>query len=415
MMYMGDYMSFFDILILGVILILFPMICVLIAKAYIKSTCNIDRDFLIDAANFSSFFLILKYCDLSSPYSILLVNMPFIISVIHNRKNAGIILALILIVFNYFMRFNLIFVIGEYCIYIILFLLLYKKGVSGHTILLTFVFIKGIFLTIYDYYIMQHNSIFSLLQVFVCLVVFYLIGVIIISMINIIEKTVGINQTMKELEKEKNLKNSLFKITHEVKNPIAVCKGYLSMMDYDDTNKVKRYNEIILEELNRTLDIMDNFSEYTKINVNLDIMDLDYLISDIVNSLKMLFDSKNIDVNYMSNDEIFINGDYSRLKQVLINVLKNSVEAMSKGGKIDISLKSMKKQVLLSIKDNGCGMSKEELDKIDELFYSSKEKGCGIGVSLSKEIISLHKGSIKYKSILGVGTEVIIKLPLVNS
>ena len=76
MMYMGDYMSFFDILILGVILILFPMICVLIAKAYIKSTCNIDRDFLIDAANFSSFFLILKYCDLSSPYSILLVNMP---------------------------------------------------------------------------------------------------------------------------------------------------------------------------------------------------------------------------------------------------------------------------------------------------------------------------------------------------
>ena len=187
------------------------------------------------------------------------------------------------------------------------------------------------------------------------------------------------------------------------------------MMDYDDTNKVKRYNEIILEELNRTLDIMDNFSEYTKINVNLDIMDLDYLISDIVNSLKMLFDSKNIDVNYMSNDEIFINGDYSRLKQVLINVLKNSVEAMSKGGKIDISLKSMKKQVLLSIKDNGCGMSKEELDKIDELFYSSKEKGCGIGVSLSKEIISLHKGSIKYKSILGVGTEVIIKLPLVNS
>ena len=415
MMYMGDYMSFFDILILGVILILFPMICVLIAKAYIKSTCNIDRDFLIDAANFSSFFLILKYCDLSSPYSILLVNMPFIISVIHNRKNAGIILALILIVFNYFMRFNLIFVIGEYCIYIILFLLLYKKGVSGHTILLTFVFIKGIFLTIYDYYIMQHNSIFSLLQVFVCLVVFYLIGVIIISMINIIEKTVGINQTMKELEKEKNLKNSLFKITHEVKNPIAVCKGYLSMMDYDDTNKVKRYNEIILEELNRTLDIMDNFSEYTKINVNLDIMDLDYLISDIVNSLKMLFDSKNIDINYMSNDEIFINGDYSRLKQVLINVLKNSVEAMSKGGKIDISLKSMKKQVLLSIKDNGCGMSKEELDKIDELFYSSKEKGCGIGVSLSKEIISLHKGSIKYKSILGVGTEVIIKLPLVNS
>ncbi len=415
MMYMGDYMSFFDILILGGILILFPMICVLIAKAYIKSTCNIDRDFLIDAANFSSFFLLLKYCDLSSPYSILLINMPFIVSVIYNRKSAGIILALILIIFNIFMGFNLIFVIGEYCIYIILFLLLYKKGVTAHTILLTFVFIKGIFLTIYDYYIMLHDSISGLIQVFVCLIVFYLIGVIIISIINIIEKTVSINQTMKELEKEKNLKNSLFKITHEVKNPIAVCKGYLSMMDYDDIDKIKRYNDIVLEELNRTLDIMDNFSEYTKIKVNLDIMDLDYLISDTVNSLKMLFDNRNVKVNYVSKDEVFINGDYSRLKQVLINILKNSVEAISKYGKIDISLKLLKKYVLLSIKDNGCGMSNEELGKIDELFYSSKKKGCGIGVSLSKEIISLHNGSIKYKSDLGKGTEVVIKLPIVNN
>jgi two-component system sporulation sensor kinase B len=117
----------------------------------------------------------------------------------------------------------------------------------------------------------------------------------------------------------------------------------------------------------------------------------------------------------VSKDEVFINGDYSRLKQVLINILKNSVEAISKYGKIDISLKLLKKYVLLSIKDNGCGMSNEELGKIDELFYSSKKKGCGIGVSLSKEIISLHNGSIKYKSDLGKGTEVVIKLPIVNN
>ena len=412
---MGDYMSFFNILILGVILVIFPVICVLTIKAYMEGTCNINKEFLIDIANFTSMFLLITYLDLSSSYSILFINMPFIILVIHNRRISGIILAIVLIVSNSLIGFNLVFVIGEYFIYIMLFLLLHKKGISSNVILIAFVFIKGIFLTIYDYYILDHSNILGIIEIFVCLVVFYLIGIVVISIINKLEKAVSFNQTMKELEKEKNLKNSLFKITHEVKNPIAVCKGYLSMMDYNDIDKVKRYNEIILSELNRTLDIMDNFSAYTKIKVNLDIMDLDYLISDTIDSLKMLFSSKNILVNYNYDGEVFINGDYIRLQQVLINMLKNSVEAMDEDGQIDINLKVSNKHVFISIKDNGHGMNREELGKIDELFYSSKEKGCGIGVSLSKEIINLHKGSLRYNSVLGKFTEVIIQLPIVNN
>ena len=229
-----------------------------------------------------------------------------------------------------------------------------------------------------------------------------------------IDKIVTINQTLKELEKEKNLKNSLFKITHEIKNPIAVCKGYLQMMNYDDMQKVQKYNEIIENELNRTLDIMDNFSSYTKIKINMDLMDLDYLITDTISSMSSIFKCKNIEVNYEENDEVLIKGDYDRLKQVLINMLKNSTEAIENNGKIDIKLKKSKKYVTICIKDNGSGMSEEELDKISELFYTSKEKGCGIGVSLSKEIVNLHKGTIKYNSVLGEYTEVLIKLPLLE-
>ena len=223
------------------------------------------------------------------------------------------------------------------------------------------------------------------------------------------------NQTLKELEKEKNLKNSLFKITHEVKNPIAVCKGYLSMMDYNNIEKVKKYNEIILSEIDRTLDIMDNFSEYTKINVDLDLMDLDELISDTITGLKPIFKESNIEINYNYDDEIFINGDYKRLKQVLINTLKNSVEAIKGEGLITLKIRKTKKFVYLYIRDNGSGMTKEELDKIGELFYSSKQKGCGVGVTLSKEIVKLHGGELTYKSVFGEYTEAIIKLPTVNS
>ena len=301
--------------------------------------------------------------------------------------------------------------IGEYFLYLIIFVFLFTKGVAISTILLTFVSIKGVFLTIYEYYVKGNNEIVTLLEIFICLVLFYLIGILVVNISSLIEKTVTLNQSLKELEKEKNLKNALFKITHEVKNPIAVCKGYLQMMDYSDIKKVKKYNDIILSELNRTLDIMDNFSQYTKIKVNLDIMDLDYLITDTIDSMSSIFRNKNIKVNYEENDEIFILGDYFRLKQVFINVLKNSAEAVDNGGVIDINLKKLKKYIAISIKDNGCGISEDDLNKISELFYSSKEKGCGLGVNLSKEIISLHKGTIKYNSVLGEFTEVIIKLP----
>lgn len=407
----GDYMSFFDSLILDTILILFPIVCILIIKANYLNVNKVADESLMDIANFTSLFFLIKFCNTENPYMVLLVNMPFILSVLHNRKFASTIMALILILFNICIGTNPIFLIGEYFLYLIIFVFLFTKGVAISTILLTFVSIKGVFLTIYEYYVKGNTEIVTLLEIFICLVLFYLIGILVVNISSLIEKTVTLNQSLKELEKEKNLKNALFKITHEVKNPIAVCKGYLQMMDYTDIKKVKKYNDIILSELNRTLDIMDNFSQYTKIKVNLDIMDLDYLITDTIDSMSSIFRNKNIKVNYEENDEIFIMGDYFRLKQVFINVLKNSAEAMGNGGVIDINLKKLKKYIAISIKDNGCGISEDDLNKISELFYSSKEKGCGLGVNLSKEIINLHKGTIKYNSVLGEFTEVIIKLP----
>ena len=161
-------------------------------------------------------------------------------------------------------------------------------------------------MTIEQYYILENQALTTIIKVAIALIVFYLISTIVINIISKIEETISLNQTLKELEKEKNLKNSLFKITHEVKNPIAVCKGYLSMIDYTNKEKAKKYNEIILSEIDRALDIMDNFSEYTKINIKKDIMDLDSLITDTINSLNPIFKEKNIKVTYKYDDELYI-------------------------------------------------------------------------------------------------------------
>lgn len=406
-------MSFFDNLILDVILILFPMILILILRAHNTNVGKISKDYLIDIANFSATFLLIKYSTFNTTYDVLLVNIPFIISILYMRKVASSLLAIVMIVFYFFHGYNLDVLLIEYMVYLLIFIIMNKKKKSYNYILLTFLFIKGVSLTIENFYLIGNDNAITLCKIFLSLIAFYLIGVLVISIINIFEKTISLNQTLKELEREKNLKNSLFKITHEVKNPIAVCKGYLAMMDYDDIDKVKRYNSIIQDEIDRTLDIMDNFSEYTKIKINTDIMDVDSLIQDTISSMKMYLENCDVKINYNfdDKDEILINGDYNRLKQVIINMLKNSCEAIDGDGKIDITLKKSKRYVIIKLKDNGKGMTEEELEKIGQLFYSSKDKGCGIGVSLSSEIIRLHQGELKYKSVLGEYTEAIIKLP----
>lgn len=406
-------MSFFDNLILDVILILFPMILILILRAHNTNVGKISKDYLIDIANFSATFLLIKYSTFNTTYDVLLVNIPFIISILYMRKVASSLLAIVMIVFYFFHGYNLDVLLIEYMVYLLIFIIMNKKKKSYNYILLTFLFIKGVSLTIENFYLIGNDNAVTLCKIFLSLIAFYLIGVLVISIINIFEKTISLNQTLKELEREKNLKNSLFKITHEVKNPIAVCKGYLAMMDYDDIDKVKRYNSIIQDEIDRTLDIMDNFSEYTKIKINTDIMDVDSLIQDTISSMKMYLENCNVTINYNfdDKDEILINGDYNRLKQVIINMLKNSCEAIDGDGKINITLKKSKRYVIIKLKDNGKGMTDEELEKIGQLFYSSKDKGCGIGVSLSSEIIRLHQGELKYKSVLGEYTEAIIKLP----
>ena len=406
-------MSFFDNLILDVILILFSMILILILRAHNTNVGKISKDYLIDIANFSATFLLIKYSTFNTTYDVLLVNIPFIISILYMRKVASSLLAIVMIVFYFFHGYNLDVLLIEYMVYLLIFIIMNKKKKSYNYILLTFLFIKGVSLTIENFYLIGNDNAITLCKIFLSLIAFYLIGVLVISIINIFEKTISLNQTLKELEREKNLKNSLFKITHEVKNPIAVCKGYLAMMDYDDIDKVKRYNSIIQDEIDRTLDIMDNFSEYTKIKINTDIMDVDSLIQDTISSMKMYLENCDVKINYNfdDKDEILINGDYNRLKQVIINMLKNSCEAIDGDGKIDIILKKSKRYVIIKLKDNGKGMTEEELEKIGQLFYSSKDKGCGIGVSLSSEIIRLHQGELKYKSVLGEYTEAIIKLP----
>ena len=215
---------------------------------------------------------------------------------------------------------------------------------------------------------------------------------------------------LKKYEENSNDDNMIFQIAHEVKNPISVCKGYLDMLDTKDTNKVNKYIPIVKSEMNRALTIMDDFFNLKRLTINKDIMDLSLLLEDVSTTMDSILGKKDtiLDITGI-DDEIIMEADYDRLKQVFVNLIKNSYEANAKN--IIISAKIKKGEVEVSVIDDGEGISNKDLKKIGQIFYTTKVKGNGIGVSMSKEIVKLHNGSVKYESKIGEGTKVILTLP----
>ena len=193
------------------------------------------------------------------------------------------------------------------------------------------------------------------------------------------------------------------KLAHEIKNPLSICIGYLEMLDNDYNQK---YIDIIKSELNRSITILDDY----KNNKILDLEELDLVF--LFNEIYQIYKIKS-KIKITSKEEIYINGDYKKLKQVFINIIKNSIE--SKKYNTDISIKinliETKHNVYITIKDNGIGIKKENISNIFNNFYSTKTYGTGLGLSYSKEIINLHQGTIKYYSKYQKGTKVVITLP----
>lgn len=229
----------------------------------------------------------------------------------------------------------------------------------------------------------------------------------ILSFINIIQL---LYQILKLEMVNKEDTNIIFNLAHEVKNPLAVCKGYLDMIDINDKDKLERYIPIIKNEMNRSLDIMNDFLKLKKITLNKDLMDLSMLINDVKKTTDLILRNDNVNINIPNIDkELIIDGDYDKLKQVFINLIKNSYEANAKN--ISIDIKKNSNYLKIKVIDDGCGISKMDLKKIGNVFYTTKVTGTGIGVSLSKEIIKLHDGELSYDSVINKGTTATMILP----
>lgn len=414
-------MQIFEDMLLNGMCLLFPLSIYIIFIAYFRNQDKHSEEIFLVIALYSSIYLLMKFgSDRIFIYPMILFNVPLLVAYLKKKNRVAIMISIVLVFYyHYVMKVELIHLILEYILYYITYNYLSFKRKDSISIITNFVVIKSFLMSLELFFIFNPtgSSMENIVLIIFIMTYFTLIAYLILFFLNKGEEVMMLNNVIHELEKEKKLRESLFKITHEIKNPIAVCKGYLDMLDYEDKDKVKRYIPIIKDEISRTLILMDDFLDYTKVEIELDIADIYMLLEDTCDIVKPLFKNSHMKLNYtIPEDELYMNLDYNRLKQVLVNLLKNSIEAKDSRKKeniVTIDVVAEKEQIVIKIKDNGVGMDKKTLEKVDEMFYTTKEKGTGLGVALSKEIIHLHGGDMKYSSVKGKYTQVVISLPII--
>ena len=371
----------------NVIILLFPLIVNLFYCTYSNNINKEQNKLYMDISLLSSLYLLLIY-NQGNTNLIILFNIPLLFAFIKRRTFVSFIITFI-ILFNY-TDTNITIYIIEYLIYYLVYFF-YQKNILNLFLLIKFIF--------------NFNILTS--------VIFVTTTYLVIFLYKKGEDIIKLHMNIKELEKETQLRTSLFKITHEIKNPIAVCKSYLDMFDINNKDH-ERYIVILKEEMDKILLLLQDFLSMNKIKIQKEILDINLLLEDVVKQFEPVLKEKNIIFKHnICQDEIFIEGDYNRLNQVLINMIKNSIEAIENNGIIKLDYK-LDNNFKIIIEDNGIGIPEDELEKIKEPYYTTKKNGTGLGVSLSIEIIKSHNGNIKYIP-LKKGTKVIIELPIYES
>ncbi len=243
-----------------------------------------------------------------------------------------------------------------------------------------------------------------------------------------------------EQERREKLENDLYQqdkmvtlgtliagVAHEVKTPLAIIKTRIQMWDRklrqlgdqqseNDNVVTPEAMELVIGEIDRLTDLVKRLLIFSKpVNNKLRSTNLSHLLTHTLNVLQAGTEEKNISTKQEFSDNLpLINIDPQSIEQVLLNVLTNSLEAMEPGGTLTVRAfqETDNKSVIIEIEDTGTGIPPDTLHKIFNPFFTTKEGGVGLGLSISYEIVRAHKGKIEFPKSDHQGTICKIMLPI---
>ena len=232
-----------------------------------------------------------------------------------------------------------------------------------------------------------------------------------------------------ESEKLDNMrKEFVANVSHELKTPLCSIKGYSeTILDRDlEKEEIAKFAQVINDEANRMDRIVADLLQLSRFDYKKNVLNkvklnIDDLAKQVVENMQYVAKEKKHNLKCVVNmipGPVYVDKD--GLQQVMINILSNSIKYTPDGGEITIYIGAAGGKAYLKFIDNGMGIPEKDLKRIVERFYrvdkarSRQMGGTGLGLSIVKEIVEAHEGTIEIKSEVGLGTEVIVTIPIMK-
>ena len=232
------------------------------------------------------------------------------------------------------------------------------------------------------------------------------------------------NMSIKVMQAEKTQSEFLSSVSHELRTPLTAINGWAETLQSGQLRSpedAKKGLEIIASESARLTNMVEELLEFSRMSdgrftLSVEPLDLKAELEDAVYTYREFFRRDGIKLNYLDcqEEELPINGDPERLRQVFCNLLDNAAKHGGSGKRIDVSISAQGEQAVILIRDYGPGVPPEELPFIKNKFYkgSSKVRGSGIGLAVCDEIIVRHQGTLEVENAQGGGCQVTVRLPM---
>ncbi len=236
----------------------------------------------------------------------------------------------------------------------------------------------------------------------------------------------SINYMANELSNTESMKNEFISsVSHELRTPLTAIKGWSeTLLDMsDDKETIEKGMKVIIGETERLSDMVEELLDFSRIQdgrllLNKATIDILAELGETVLIYQERAKKLGMTLEYYEPEMLpFVYGDKNRLRQVFINIVDNAVKYSDSGATISVEAYEEDGDIVISVSDNGIGISEEDLPKIKTKFFKAEQtrRGSGIGLAVADEIIRMHSGTLTVKSELGVGTTVVITLPAIES
>ncbi|KWX87860.1 histidine kinase [Paenibacillus riograndensis] len=222
-------------------------------------------------------------------------------------------------------------------------------------------------------------------------------------------------------------------VSHELKTPVAAVKGFAETLlggGVKDEKTARSFLQIIYDENERLNRLIGDILELSKIEskraqLECSPVHLIEFFDSLLETLSKVAEKKNISLNAAVPEELFMEGDEDKLRQIFINLISNAINYTQDGGSVNVNVVNGQKAdgtetVVFTVRDTGMGIPRKDLPRIFERFYrvdkarSRSSGGTGLGLSIVKHLVELHHGSISVESDLGIGSSFILELPLLQ-